>query len=154
MPRVLIGYGEYQGYRLAELPAKALDDLARRYPLLGEQQGAEYEELLITVAVHAELQRRATGGTQERRVPTVRELAEEIVTKGYQQASKHHHPDGKGHHDAQVLLNQARDELRRAATNLADYREDESATIIPAPVVPRARAAPPSGGISDEDVPF
>jgi hypothetical protein len=155
MPRVLVGYGEYQGYRIAELPAKAVEDLAKRYPLsLDEKHGAECEELVITVAVHAELHRRANGGAQERRVPTLRELAEEIVTRGYQQASKHHHPDGKGHHDAQVLLTQARDELRNAANSLSNDTEVENATIIPAPVVPRARAASPPGGISDDDVPF
>jgi len=156
MPRVIVGSGDYNGYRLAELPAKILEELGARYPLRFDGQfSPEYDKLLITVAVHGELRRREAGGKQEPRVPTLRELAEEIVTRGYQQASKHHHPDGQGHHEAQVRLTQARDELRNACTNLADDNPDEGTTIIPAPAAPtpRARAAA-SEDISDEDVPF
>jgi hypothetical protein len=157
MSNINLGYGEYRGYRLAELPLKVLEDLAERYPLrLDDQCRPDYEELLITVSVHGELKRREAGGKQEQRVPTLRELAEEIVTRGYQQASKDHHPDGKGHHEAQVRLTQARDELRNAGNNLADNDDNEGgSTIIPAPATPspRARAAP-SEGMSDDDVPF
>lgn len=156
MPRVILGYGEYNGYRLTELPTKVLEELAVRYPLrVGEQFSPEYDELLITVAVHAEMKRREAGGKPENRVPTLRELAEEIVTRGYQQASKHHHPDGKGHHEAQVSLTRARDELRTACSNIVDDSNDEGTTIIPAPPTPQPRArAAPSGGIGDDDVPF
>jgi hypothetical protein len=154
MPRVIVGYGESNGYRLTELSPKILEELGRRYPLQFDEQFApEYDELLITVAIHAEIRRRADGGKQEPRVPTLREVAEEIVTKGYQQASKHHHPDGKGHHEAQVRLTQARDELRNACSTFADDNNEEGTTIIPAPAAPRARAAA-SEGISDDDVPF
>ena len=154
MPHVTIGYGEHNGYRLTELPTKTLEELAVRYPLrVNEQFSPEYDELLITVAVHGELSRREAGGKQEPRVPTLREVAAEIVTKGYQQASKHHHPDGKGNHDAQVRLTQARDELRNACTNIPDDGNDEGTTIIPAPATPKPRAhAAPSSGISDDDV--
>lgn len=154
MSRVIVGYGEYQGYRLAELPANALEELGNRYPLrFNEQYPAEYDELAITVAVHAELQRRMTGGQQERRLPTLSELAEEIVMRGFQQASRLHHPDGQGHHEAQILLSQARDKLRDAASNLRDDSADENVTHIPAPTPRRARATAPSG-IGDDDVPF
>ena len=156
MSRVIVGYGEHRGYRLTELPAKVLEELGARYPLgFDEQCSPEYDELLITVAVHGELNRRKGGGQPEQRLPSLRELAEEIVTKGYQQASKHHHPDGKGHHEAQVRLTQARDELRNTCSNLADNTNDEGTTIIPAPATPRPRPRPaPPDDISDDDVPF
>ena len=65
MPRVIVGFGEYEGYLLTELPAKALADLAARYALdLREQFSPEYDELLITVAIHGEVIRRAAGGQQ------------------------------------------------------------------------------------------
>ena len=160
MSGIIVGYGEYEGYELDELPRAALDELARRYPLkLDGQYRPEYDELLITVALHQELQRRTAGGEQRPRVPTLRELAEEIVRLGYQQASRNHHPDGKGHHEAQIRLTQARDQLRQAASNCEDHPYDEGRTTIPAPPSPvapprpRPRAAP-SGGISDDDVPF
>jgi hypothetical protein len=156
MSNITLGYGEYRGYRLAELPLTVLQELAERYPLrTDDQDRPEYEELLITVSVHGELKRREAGGKQEQRVPTLRELAEEIVTRGYQQASKLHHPDGKGHHDAQIRLTQARDELRNAWNNLSDNDDNEGTTIIPAPATPRPRdRAAPAEGISDDDVPF
>jgi hypothetical protein len=162
MPRVIVGYGDYKGYQLAELPAQVLTDLAARYPLhLEEQPAPEYDELLITVAIHAELQRREAGGKPEQRVPTLRELREEIITRGYQQASKQHHPDTKGHHEAQIRLTQARDQLRNSCNDLADENDDQGATIVPAPppiptpapTRPRPSAAP-SDGITDDDVPF
>jgi hypothetical protein len=156
MPRVIVGYGEFNGYRLAELPAKVLADLAARYPLhLEDRPAPEYDELLITVAVHAELQRREAGGKPEQRVPSLHELAEEIITRGFQQASKQHHPDTKGHHDAQIRLTQARDQLRNSCNDLADEHYDEGTTIVPAPPPTRPQpAAAPSGGITDDDVPF
>jgi hypothetical protein len=87
MPRVIVGFGEYCGYRLPELPFTALEELAKRYPLVFDDQ-SEYtrDHLLVTLGVHAELRRRSDGGAQERRVPTLRELAKEILTKGFQQA--------------------------------------------------------------------
>lgn len=160
MSGVIVGYGKYEGYELDELPRAALDELATRYQLkLDGQYRPEYDELLITVAIHQELQRRTAGGEQRPRVPTLRELAEEIVRLGYQQASRNHHPDGKGHHEAQIRLTQARDWLKQAASNCEDHTRDEGTTTIPAPPPPAApprAAAPrgPSGGISDDDVPF
>jgi hypothetical protein len=156
MPRVIVGYGEYDGYRLTELPDKVLAELSARYPLLiDEQLSPEYGELLVTVAIHGELSRRGTGAKQERRVPTLSELAQKIVNRGFQQASKDHHPGGKGHHEAQLLLKQARDELLKACRNLTDDHNDESTMIMEAPEKPKSRAgAMQSEGISDDDVPF
>jgi hypothetical protein len=152
MRHVTVGYGEYNGYRLTELPAQPLNELAARYPLCLDEQ-LDHDELVIIIGVHGELHRRENGGKQEQRVPTLRELAEEIVSRGYQQASKLHHPDGKGNHDAQIRLNKARDELRNTASNLSEESDYENVTIIPAPPAPRTRAAP-SSGIGDDDVPF
>jgi len=156
MSRIIVGYGEYNGYQLAELPSSILEDLGARYPLrCDEQFSPEYDELLIIVGVHGELGRRQAGGKQEQRAPTLSELAGEIITRGYQQASKNHHPDGKGHHYAQVRLTEARDVLRNACTNITDDNYGEGMTIIPAPAMAKPRApAVPADGISDDDVPF
>ena len=158
MPRVVVGYGEYNGYQLTELPANVLSDLAARYPLhLDERFSPDFDELLITVAIHAERQRREAGAKQEGRIPTLRELAEEIISCGYQQASKKHHPDAKGHHEAQLRLTQARDRLRNACNDLTDENYNEGTTIIPAPAPPPAPPRPstaPADTISDDDVPF
>ena len=157
MPRVVVGFGSYERHEVSELPAAELDALAIRYPLrLSTEDRADYQDLVITIAVHAEVQRRAAGGKPIKRVPSLRELAEEIVTKGYQQASKQYHPDGKGTHDAQLRLTHARDQLREAATNLQhDYNEDD--VIITRPPAARPASPVPSpfdSGISDDDVPF
>lgn len=160
MPYVIVGYGDYRGYRLAELPSTALDELAARYPVqVSEHYRPDYNDLYITVAIEAELRRRKCGGSQQKRVPSLRELALEIVNKGYQQASKGCHPDGKGNHEAQIRLNQARDQLRESAMNLPDEADDQDSTVIPAPSPPRQERARPirtdfEGGITDDDVPF
>jgi hypothetical protein len=96
--------------------------------------------------IHGELSRRGTGARQERRVPTLSELAQEIVTRGFQQASKDHHPDGKGHHEAQLLLTRARDELLNAYRNLPDDRNEESTMIMEAPEKPQVTSRDAVGG--------
>jgi hypothetical protein len=114
----------------------------------------EYDDLVITLAIHAELARRQTGGLQEPHIPSRRELARLIIRRGFQQASKQHHPDGTGHHDAQVRLAQVRDELLENCASIPDDRPDH-AIIIPAPT--EKRAAPPRAATPkpwDDDVPF
>lgn len=155
MPVILIGYGDFEDYRLQEVPTEVLEGLCRRYPLaLVEEVSPEYEDLIITVAVHAELGRRQAGEAQKPHVPSRRELAQQIVKRGFQQASKRHHPDGNGHHAAQVRLAQVRDELLENCASIPDDRPD-NAIIIPAP--PEKRAARPRATDPnpwDEDVPF
>src|SRR5689334_6560126 len=131
MPMILVGYGEYEDYRVTELPLQALEELGRRYPLvIPEEYGPEYEHLVITVAVHAELNRRNAGGQQHAHIPSQRQLAELIIKRGFQQASKQHHPDGDGHHDAQVRLARVRDSLLQDCENIPNDRP-EDAVIIP-----------------------
>jgi hypothetical protein len=109
MPRVIVGFGECRGYRVTEIPAQLLAQLAERYPLvLKEDSQPDHEDLIITIVVHGELRRCAVGGQPEIHVPSLRELAQEIVSRGYQQASKRHHPDGQGHHEAQLRLTHAK----------------------------------------------
>jgi hypothetical protein len=149
MPTVIVGYGEYSDYLLGELPAHTLEELGARYPLkLNGQSRPEYDELVITVAVHAEINRRKAGGKPERHTPSRRELAQMIVNKGFQQASKHRHPDAAaGYHDAQVRLNEVRDHLLDTCRNIPSDRP-KNAVIIPKPSeddVPY---------LTDDDVPF
>jgi hypothetical protein len=155
MPLILVGYGNFEDYRLKELPMEALEQLAARYPLaVAEDFSPEYDDLIITVAIHAELARRRTGGLQESHIPSRRELAQLIVKRGFQQASKQQHPDGTGHHDAQVRLAQVRDELLENCASIPDDRPD-NAIIIPAP--PERRDAPQRAATRnpwDDEVPF
>jgi hypothetical protein len=152
MSAIFIGYGEYRGYRLTEIPQQLLDELALRFPLRVKTGSRdEFTELLVTVAIHEEVGRRVSGGKQELRLPSLRDCANDILTRGYQQASKIHHPDGKGHHGAQLRLNRARDELRKAVENLPDDIDERHDTVIPAPGQPLLGHL---DGIGDDDVPF
>ena len=158
LPPVLIGYGDHEGYRLNEVPPEMLQQLAARYPLaVGENDSPEYDELVITVAIHAELERRRAGGKPAYHVPSRRELAQLIVKRGFQRASKQHHPDGTGHHDAQVRLSQVRDELLEHCSNVSHDMPD-NAVIVPAPTeMPTARARAATANewdINDDDIPF
>src|ERR1035441_7564293 len=91
MPVILMGFGDYLGYRLSELPETILSELAERYPLsVRDQVLPELNEMIYTVAVHGELKRRADGGKQEKHRVSVRDLGKSIVGKGFQQASKQH----------------------------------------------------------------
>jgi len=158
MPLIIVGYGDFEDYRLKELPIEALEQLAVRYPLaVGENISPEYEDLIITVAIHAELARRRTGELPEPHIPSRRELAQLIIKKGFQQASKHHHPDGIGHHNAQVRLAHVRDELLENCASITDDKPDH-AIIIPAPPEKRAarsRAATAAPwDLNDDDIPF
>ena len=154
---IIVGYGEFNGYQLSEIPASMVEELAVRYPLrLDVRSRAQYEDLLITVAVHGELNRRKAGGTQDPHLPTLADLAAEIVDRGYKQASKQHHPDGNGNHESQIRLTQARDALRQSCHNLVDENNEEGpATVIPAPTVRKSRARANSRkNPNDDDCPF
>jgi hypothetical protein len=162
MPLILVGYGDYFEYRLGELPVEAIEELARRYPLeIAEQSSPDFDDLAITVAIHAEMARRRGRGVKpDQHIPSRRQLAQTIVTKGFQQASKQYHPDCVGHHEAQVRLGNVRDELLENCQNIADDRPEGAIMIPPPPAkrpVPvRRPAADPfsNEGISDDDVPF
>jgi len=155
MPFIMVGYGDYAEYLLRQLPLEVLEELATRYPLtLSEQDSPEYDDLAITVALHGELNRRRNG-EQERHTPSRRELAQSIVKKGFQQASKQHHPDADGHHEAQVRLSEVREELLEACESLPNDRP-ENAIIIPPPPAKAAPLRPRAAKdvFSDDDVPF
>jgi hypothetical protein len=155
MPLILVGYGDYEEYRVTALPLQALEELGVRYPLaVAEDSSPEYEHLVITVAVHAELNRRRAGGQQQPHTPSRRQLAQLIIKRGIQQASKHHHPDGDGHHDAQVRLSEVRDTLLENCDNIPNDRPKD-AVVIPAPQERRAlRPRPANPTPWDKDVPF
>ena len=155
MRQVVVGYGECKGYRLNEIPPAFLEELSVRYAMETEQLEPTYDDLIITLAIHAELKRREKGGNQEPRVPSLRELAHEIVDHGFRQASKIRHPDGKGNNEAQIRLSSARDKLREACKNIDDDLEDSDAIVITEPRKYAARqGGSPFDGISDDDVPF
>jgi hypothetical protein len=112
MRRIEIGYGEYAGYSLREVPDAFLAGLRDRFPLDAEKHdpGDSYM-LLTTIAVHQELARRAQGGAVLPHIPTVQELAKDIVSKGFRQMSMTHHPDRNGKLETQKRLAAARDQL-------------------------------------------
>lgn len=151
----LVGYGDYEDYRVTELPLEALEELGGRYPLMvAEDFTPEYDHLIITVAVHAELNRRKAGGQPHAHIPSRRELAQLIIKRGFQQASRQHHPDGDGHHDAQVRLAHVRDTLLEDCENIPNDRP-EDAVIISAPRMNRAvKPRSPASGAEEDDVPF
>lgn len=146
MRRVIINYGEFKDFSLQEASDAFLKELAARYPLnIGEHSASDRAELLITIAVHEELKRREFGGVQVRRRPTKRELACEIVTKGFHQLSKTHHPDRHGDGETQKLLTLSRDFLHTACKEIEE--EYEEGTIF-------INAVAVSAEITDEDIPF
>jgi hypothetical protein len=146
MRRIVVGYGDYKDYALAELPEEHLQELSRHYPLECEKYDpSDSRSLLITVAIHEEIQRRKSGGERKKRIPTLRELATQLVAKGFHQLTKQHHPDRNGTSEAQRRLNQVREHLMRACGQIAE--EDQDAIIIhdPNETVPE---------VNDEDIPF
>ncbi|HEY1756305.1 MAG TPA: hypothetical protein VGG72_12965 [Bryobacteraceae bacterium] len=130
MRRIEIGYGEYAGYALREVPDPFLAALRDRFPLDAEKHdpGDSYM-LLTTIAVHQELARRAQGGAIHPHIPTVQELAKDIVTKGFRQMSLTHHPDRKGEVEAQKRLNAARDQLTEMCKALKQEPARDSLVI-------------------------
>lgn len=141
---VIVGYGDYENYRIDQVPQAFLSELATRYKLSYRAHiGSEYQVLQITIAVHEEVQRREAGGSIQPREPTAKELAIKVIQKGYQVLSKDHHPDRKGGSEStQKRLNSIRQDLLRVCHQM-DNEYPEGALIIP---------GPPE--ISDEDIPF
>jgi hypothetical protein len=131
---------------VAELPDETLRQLSESYPLKSDKyDSSDSRSMLITIAVHEELQRRATGGQAKKRIPALKELAAEIVKNGFRHLSKTHHPDKSGSAEAQRRLTEARDHLLNSCVNFQED-DDEDAIVIP---------FPDSGPeISDEDIPF
>jgi hypothetical protein len=87
--RVILGYGTYKGYSLKELPEGTLQELSRRFPLQADRYDhSDGTSLMVTVAIHEEIARRQLGGEKLKRIPTLKELASDLVTKGYHQLSK------------------------------------------------------------------
>jgi hypothetical protein len=152
MRRIEIGYGEYAGYSLQEVPDPFLAVLRGRFPLDAEKHdpGDSYV-LLTTIAVHQELARRAQGGAVLPHVPTVQELAKDIVSKGFRQMSKTHHPDRSGELEVQKRLSAARDQLTEMCKAMKQEPARDSLVIYEDAV--RRAGRPPAEGISDDDVP-
>jgi hypothetical protein len=145
---VVVGYGEFKDYRVPELPDSFLADLAIRFPLeSNKHQSSSRRDLFITVAIHQELQRRRLGGAQAKHRPTKKRLAEDIITKGFHQLSKTHHPDRNGDGEIQKTLASARDFLNRACKEIQEDYDDE--TILITELVTNDGAE-----ITDEDIPF
>jgi hypothetical protein len=162
MRRILLGFGEFKGYQICELPHDQLEALAERFPLSVENcSGLDWEDLAVTIAIHEEVRRREAGGTPMKKVASLQELANEIVTKGFRVVSKVHHPDLSGDHDAQLRLTAARDQLLALIGNIEPTDEEQDVIFIAGPpVLQRPRASAPPGndpvdfGITDDDVPF
>ena len=153
MRRIEIGYGEYAGYSLQEVPDLFLAVLRGRFPLDAEKHdpGDSYM-LLTTIAVHQELARRAQGGAMQPHIPTVQELAKDIVSKGFRQMSMTHHPDRSGKLETQQRLSAARDQLTEMCKAMKQEPARDSLVIYEDAV--RRAGRPPAEGISDDDVPF
>jgi hypothetical protein len=156
MAQITVAYGEYSGYLINEVSDEFLGLLSQRYPLKSAPYGAsDGESLLITVAVHEELARRASGGRQSTHIPTVPELAAEVIMRGFRQLSKIHHPDQGGENEAQRRLIEARDCLNRVCENISGDPPTD-VVWIPEPPQQAKRTPRPAfvGGITDDDVPF
>jgi hypothetical protein len=97
------------------------------------------------VAIHQELQRRQAGGAQVKHRPTKKRLAEGIVTKGFHELSKIHHPDRNGDNETQQMLSSARDFLHKACKEIQEDYDEETILIEPQAV---------GTEITDEDIPF
>lgn len=143
--RIILGYGDFKGYSLGEIPESLLHKLSQRFALQSNKHDdSDRNTLLITIAVHEELSRRRAGGERKKRTPTLKELALNVVTKGYHQLSKTHHPDRNGDAETQRRLTEARDILARDCEDIVEEYED--AILIP----PEQEFSE----ISDEDIPF
>ncbi len=160
MKPILVSYGKFNGYQLCELPSEELRVLALRFPLNAENCiGREWEELLITVAVHEELKRREQGGEPQKKEPSVRELANQIVSKGFRESSKIHHPDRTGDNNMQRQLINARDRLLSLVEGIEPAYDEQDAFFVTAPPTPGTpeqthRRSQDPFDISDNDVPF
>ena len=80
---VIVGYGRFANYRIQEVPESFLKELGETYKLSYEVASkAKHSELQLTVAIHEEIQRTASGGAAVPRRPTAKELARKLVAKG------------------------------------------------------------------------
>jgi hypothetical protein len=162
--RILLGYGQFKSYHLCELPQDELQALSERFPLTVEKcQNLDWNEILITVAVNEELARRAHGGKAEKRRPSERELARDVISKGFQQVSKQHHPDKQsGDAAVQNRLTAVREQLLLLVSQIAEDSDLEDTIFICEPPSFRGRRDnadrdnDPFGGtrFTDDDVPF
>jgi hypothetical protein len=144
---VIIGYGDYQNYRIEEIPEDLLRQLSGRYRLqLSAHLGSDSDDLRITIAIHEELERRRRGGKILAKPLSPRQLAMGIVNKGFQALSKQHHPDAGGEEAVQKELASVRNRLLTSCEEIPD-REINEALIIPSPGILSAE-------ITDEDIPF
>jgi hypothetical protein len=146
---VIIGFGDYKNYRIQEIPNDFLDLLSQSYKLSHSAHNESSSMALrATIAIHEEIQRRATGGAIWKRHPTRKELAIQLVNSGFRQASKEHHPDRPGGNtETQTILSETRDHLLNSCSKIAEPELDD-AFVIP----------DPNGHswteIADDDIPF
>ena len=161
MSRILINYGEFNGYQIAELPQRELEVLAIRFPLSVENcPGLDRDDLVVTIAIQEEVRRREKGGEPLKKAPSLQELASEIIAKGFRVVSKIHHPDFSGDNNAQLRLNDARDQLLKLAEGIESRDDDQDTIFVAAPPVIRSVRTPEpapdffGSGITDDDVPF
>lgn len=144
--RIVLGYGEFKGHALAEIPETILRTLSQRFPLQADRYDpSDGYNLIKVVAIHEELRRREAGGARMNRIPTFKELASDVVTKGFHNLSKTYHPDRKGNPEAQRRLNEVRSRLLDACSNFVDDNEDEI-------IIQEAEERGPQ--VTDEDIPF
>ncbi|MBI4904689.1 MAG: hypothetical protein HY820_13700 [Acidobacteria bacterium] len=159
MPTVVVGYGQYNNYRLTEIPTDLLLQLSLRYPLAIEPTGPHPDQrvLIIIVAIHAELQRRQSGGLQEKHLPGIRELAAEIIEAGCREVTLKYDPAGNYPKDRKNPLSKAREELQRLLRKVSDDSKGGGAISIPAEgkALAKAPLAISYSAVDyDEDVPF
>ncbi len=141
--RIILGFGPFEGHTLAEVPDETLKQLSGRFPLESEKFDlSDPPSLLFVIAVQEEIRRREAGGLRVPRIPTPQQLATQMVTKGFQQLSKTHHPDQNGSSEAQIRLTDVRSFLLKVCTDIP--QDDSDALIIPSE----------SPEISDDDIPF
>jgi hypothetical protein len=146
MHDVIIGYGNHKDHKLQEEPLSLLQELAQRFPLdPGAHGESDRDDLFITIAIHQELNRRNAGGEQAKRKPTQKELALDLITKGFHILSKTFHPDRNGDNESQKRLTLAREFLRDACQQIEDDHPEGTIIICPAFV---------DAEITDDDIPF
>jgi hypothetical protein len=144
MPRITLGYGTFSGHTIPEVPNDVLKELAQRFPLaVGNYDHSDSRLLLITVAVHEEVLRRQSGGEYKKRIPTLKEMATDIVRSGFRHLSKTYHPDRSGTIEAQRMLTEARDRLLNICGEIQEEHSGDDIVI---------EGLGPE--ISDEDIPF
>lgn len=147
MRKIFFGYGDFKGYRLQEVPVETLQSLSARYPLkISEHEQSKWKDLFLTIAIHEELSRRASGGKQELHRPGRKELATEMVTKGFHLLSKTYHPDCNGDNETQKRLTLAREFLANVCKEIDDETSEDDISIEEDPFEVTQ--------ITDDDIPF